>query len=74
MITIDKAIAYWSIHKLHGLYYKHMTIVKDESRVVTKLETSLSDDARVIIYDVYNIGQQRTCKCCEYRSWTLHIL
>jgi hypothetical protein len=34
-----------------GLYYKPMTIVNDNSRVVTKLETSLTDDARVIIYD-----------------------
>ncbi len=28
-----------------------MTIVNDNSRVVTKLETSLTDDARVVIYD-----------------------
>ena len=28
-----------------------MTIVNDDSRVITKLETSLTDDARVIIYD-----------------------
>ncbi len=34
-----------------GLYYKPMTIVNDDSRVITKLETSLTDDARVIIYD-----------------------
>ncbi len=34
-----------------GLYYKPMTIVNDDSRVVNKLETSLTDDARVVIYD-----------------------
>ncbi len=34
-----------------GLYYKPMTIVNDDSRVVNKLETPLNDDARVIIYD-----------------------
>jgi hypothetical protein len=34
-----------------GLYYKPITIVNDESRVINKLETSLTDDARVIIYD-----------------------
>jgi hypothetical protein len=34
-----------------GLYYKHTMIVNDDSRVVNELETSLSDDARVIIYD-----------------------
>jgi hypothetical protein len=28
-----------------------MTIINDDSRVVDKLETSLSDDARVFIYD-----------------------
>ncbi len=28
-----------------------MTIVNDNSRVITKLETSLTDDARVVIYD-----------------------
>ena len=28
-----------------------MMIVNDDSRVITKLETSLADDARVFIYD-----------------------
>ncbi len=28
-----------------------MTIVNDDSRVINKLEASLTDDARVIIYD-----------------------
>jgi hypothetical protein len=28
-----------------------MTIVNDQSRFVNKLETSLTDDARVVIYD-----------------------
>jgi hypothetical protein len=34
-----------------GLYYKPNTIVNDNSRVVNKLETSLTDDTRVVIYD-----------------------
>jgi hypothetical protein len=34
-----------------GLYYKPITIVNDNSRVVNKLEASLNDDARVVIYD-----------------------
>jgi hypothetical protein len=34
-----------------GLNYKLMTIVNDDFRVVNKLEASLTDDARVIIYD-----------------------
>ena len=33
------------------LYYKPMTIVFDDSRVINKLEASLTDDARVVIYD-----------------------
>ncbi len=35
---------------LQWLYYKHMAIVNDDSSIVNKLETSLSDDARVVIY------------------------
>jgi len=34
-----------------GLYYKLMTIVNDDSKVINKLEASLTDDARVVIYD-----------------------
>ncbi len=33
------------------MYYKPMTIVNDDSRVITELETSLTDDARIVIYD-----------------------
>jgi hypothetical protein len=33
------------------LYYKPMTIVNDDSRVVNKLEAALTDNARVVIYD-----------------------
>ncbi len=36
-----------------GLYYKPMTIVNDNSKVVNRRETSLTDDARVIIYDCH---------------------
>jgi hypothetical protein len=32
-------------------YYKHITIVNDNSGIVNKFETSLTDDARVIIYN-----------------------
>jgi hypothetical protein len=34
-----------------GLYYKPMMIINDDSRVINKLEASLTDDARVVIYD-----------------------
>ncbi len=35
----------------NGLCYKPMMIINDNSRVINKLEASLSDDARVVIYD-----------------------
>ncbi len=35
----------------YGLYYKPMMIVNDDSRVINKLEASLNDDTRVVIYD-----------------------
>ncbi len=34
-----------------GLYYKPMTIVNDDSRVINKLEASLTYATRVVIYD-----------------------
>ncbi len=37
-----------------------MTIVNDDSRVITKPETSLTDDARVIIYDHHMFRVQAT--------------
>ena len=43
-----------------SLYYKHITIVNDDTSIVNKLETSLIDDARVIIYDRYMYIVQTT--------------
>ncbi len=43
-----------------GQYYKHVTIVNDHSRVINKLETSLTDDARVFIYDRHMFIVQAT--------------
>jgi hypothetical protein len=37
-----------------------MTIVNDESRVISKLETSHTDNARVIIYDHHMLIVQGT--------------
>ncbi len=34
-----------------GLYYKHMTIVNDDSSIVSEQSFQLIDDARGIIYD-----------------------
>ncbi len=42
------------------LYYKPMTIINDDSRVINKLEASLSNNARVIIYDCYMFMVQAT--------------
>ncbi len=35
----------------NGLYYKHITIINYDSSVINKFGASLTDDARVIIYD-----------------------
>jgi hypothetical protein len=43
-----------------GLYYKPMMIVNDDSRVINKLETSLTDEARVVIYDRHVFIAQAT--------------
>jgi hypothetical protein len=43
-----------------GLYYKPMTIVNDDPMVVNKLEASLTDDARVAIYDRHMFIVQAT--------------
>jgi hypothetical protein len=39
--------------KTSGLYYKPIMIINDDSSIVSKLETSLTDDARVIIYNCF---------------------
>ena len=43
-----------------GLYYKPMMIVNDDSRVINKLEATLTDNARVIIYDCHMFIVQAT--------------
>jgi hypothetical protein len=42
------------------LYYKPITIVNDDSSIINKLQTSLIDDARVIIYDCHIFIVQAT--------------
>ncbi len=39
-----------------------MTLVNDDSRVITKLETSLTDDARVMIYNRHMFIVKATAK------------
>jgi hypothetical protein len=43
-----------------GLYYKLMLIINDESRVINKLEASLTDYARVIIHNCHMFIVQAT--------------
>jgi len=43
-----------------GLYYKHITIVNDDSSIVNKFEVSLTDDARMVIYDHHMLMVQAT--------------
>ncbi len=38
-----------------GLYYKHVTIVNDDSSAVSKWSFKLIDDPRVIIYDLIGL-------------------
>jgi hypothetical protein len=45
---------------ISGLYYKSMTIVNDDSKVINKQEASLTDDAIVIIYDRHMFIVQAT--------------
>ena len=49
-----------------GLYYKSLTIVNDDSRVVNKLEASLTDNARVVIYDHHMFIVQATGLALKY--------
>ncbi len=46
--------------EINGLYYKPMTIVNEDSRVIHKLEASLIDDARDVIYDCHMFIVQAT--------------
>ncbi len=47
------------------LYYKPTMIINDDSGVVNKLEASLTDDARVIIYDHHMFIVQATAYYAE---------
>ncbi len=45
---------------ISGLYYEHMIIVNDDCRVVNELEASLTDDARIVIYNCHMFIAQAT--------------
>ncbi len=46
-----------------GLYYKHMTIANDDSSVVNTFGASLTDNARVVIYECRMFIVQATASC-----------
>jgi hypothetical protein len=52
-----------------GLYYKPMMILNDDSRVISKLETSLTDNARVVIYYRHMLIVQATGISDEEEMW-----
>jgi hypothetical protein len=52
-LSIHNFIFLLLIKSSSGLCFKPMTIVNEDSWVVNKLETSLTDDARVIIYNCH---------------------
>ncbi len=52
---------------ISGPFYKDITIVNDDSRIINKLETSLTDDARVIIYDHHMFIVQATGECVHIK-------
>ncbi len=43
-----------------GLYYKPIMIINDDSSIVNILETSVTDDASVVIYDRHMFIVQAT--------------
>jgi hypothetical protein len=70
---ITPCFAYFS-----GLYYKLITIINDDSSVINKLETSLIDDARVVIYIHHMFIAQATGVCnlimCINISLHFHVI
>jgi hypothetical protein len=36
---------------ISGLYYKHITILNDDSSIINKWLKSLTDDSRIVIYN-----------------------
>ncbi len=56
MLNVTMLLLYWvtlsaTIEAVCGLYYKPLTIVNDEARIINKLDASLTDDITVVIYD-----------------------
>ncbi len=63
LVITTKSIVKEKICASNGLYYKTMTIVNGNARIVNKLDASLSEDARVFIYDHHMFIVQATTVC-----------
>ncbi len=50
-------------------YYKHITIVNDNSTVISKYSLKLIDDPRVVIYDCHMFIVQATGACSSGGSF-----
>jgi hypothetical protein len=50
-LNLAKLFAKILLNMASSLYYKLMMPVNDDSRVINKLEASLTDDPRVVIYN-----------------------
>ncbi len=48
-----------------------MMIMNDDSSIVNKLGASLTDDARVVIYDCHMFIVQATGIACLFSLWSL---
>ncbi len=48
------------IYSYRGLYYKPMTSINDDARIINKLDALLTEDARVVIYDRHMFIVQAT--------------
>ncbi len=61
------------------MYYKQTTIINYASSVINKLETLLTDDTRVVIYDrhvfiVQATGSQETHIFCELSNLSKSLI
>ncbi len=51
MSVIHKMLVVIYSSESSGLYYKHMVIVYDNSSIVSKWSSKLTDNARIVIYN-----------------------
>ncbi len=60
--------------KICGLYYKHMTIVNDDSSIISEQSFQLIDDARGVIYDRRMFIIQATDLCQLKSSKSMQLV